>query len=241
MFGIAFIRPWRYSFRQPKVVTIEGLIGAGKSELLKVLRDELSRRRIPTTVIDEPVESWKEPAPDGTPGILERFYGDQKRWGYHFQTKAFLDRCTAIRDALAKPEVGEIVLMERCPHTDKIFMELLHEDGQIDELEWKHYQQWWSFWTDVVPVVPDVVLYLRPPVDCAMNRIKLRGRKGEEGIPREYQAHLEAKHDEYYGGKTVKMGNKTVKVVHLDTTQDFRADPSAARQEVVNAFFRAVA
>lgn len=75
--------------------------------------------------------------------LLEHFYADKERWGYSFQTMAFITRFInlrqKIREALASPDVArKIFITERSVITDRnVFAKMLHAEGAINELEWK--------------------------------------------------------------------------------------------------------
>lgn len=68
-----------------KVIVIDGIISAGKSTLIALIQSKL-KDRYEIIVIKESVDKWTQS------GILQKFYGDKKRWSYHFQTKVFHDR-----------------------------------------------------------------------------------------------------------------------------------------------------
>ncbi len=211
---------------RPFFLAIEGIIGAGKTTLIEVLRENLASRGYIVTVIKEPVDKWKE--------ILPKFYADPKRWGYHFQTKAFSDRVLESCEMFEKhAQTTDIFLMERTWFSDCVFMRGLHEDGSVGDMEMKHYQQWWEMWSRIVPFVPDLFLYLRPSINTCMGRVKSRLRDGECDLPEKYQTQLERYHDEFFKD-TVKIGKtKTVPCVRIGDGEDCRRI-----QDVANSNFK---
>lgn len=210
----------------PLVIVIDGIIGAGKTELInKCLVPILSERGYRITVIPEPVNKWKES------GILERFYEDPKRWAYHFQTKAFLDRVNLSNVLYRKyRDVTDIFILERSIFTDNLFMEVLHDSKTIDDLEYDDYKEWWSMWSNVMPFEPDIFVYLRPSIDECMNRVSERDRGGEilddtKGVTKSYQSLLLEKHDAFLGGRSANIGEcHHIPVVKLETDENFRDD-----------------
>src|SRR5437016_4570661 len=123
----------------PIVVVVDGVIGAGKTVFLEMARSELTKRGLNTVIVEEPVDKWHKS------GILQRFYADPKRWGYHFQTKAFHDRVVEnIKMFETHGTKADVFILERSPFTDTLFMELLHEAGDVDEMEMKDYREWWA-------------------------------------------------------------------------------------------------
>ena len=73
--------------KTPIVVVVDGVIGAGKSTLIReCLIPYFIESGRTVTEVKEPVERWKKN------GRLEQFYKDPKRRAYQFQTTAFHDR-----------------------------------------------------------------------------------------------------------------------------------------------------
>jgi deoxyadenosine/deoxycytidine kinase len=222
------------------VIVVDALIGAGKSVLLEMLVVMLFKLfKIRAKIVKEPVEKWKKS------GILDRFYKDPKRWGYHFQTKAFYDRVKA--NQIAYEEVSrdgddtiDLYILERSCFTDRLFMELLHESGMVDDLEMADYRDWADMWEKVMPYSPDLFVYLKPSVDACMSRLRERNRGEEVNVKREYQVSLQAKHDAFFDGGWVEISpGRKVPVVTLMTDANFR-DDDLVKVEVANFFERLI-
>lgn len=188
--------------KKPLIISIEGLIGAGKTEFIKVLLKELKSLGYKVKHIDEPVNTWSEC------GILENFYNDKKRWGYTFQTIAYSSRIQHIVNIYNNDsnnnDLPDIYIAERGPHTDMLFEKMLFEDKFIKEMEHNMYLTWCQSWNLAIPsdMLVDGFIYLCPGVDEAMNRIAKRGRPEEIGkIDKSYQVRLEEKHNEFLLGE----------------------------------------
>lgn len=81
----------------PLLVSVEGNIGAGKSTLIKAMR-----QRQPTwQIIDEPLDFWQKLRNENGQSLLEVFYADQRRWSYTFQNCALLSRFENIENTIA--------------------------------------------------------------------------------------------------------------------------------------------
>jgi deoxyadenosine/deoxycytidine kinase len=160
----------------------------------------------------EPVKEWVDS------GLLQRFYDDKKRWSYHFQTKIFSDKVKYFKTAYTegKERGCKYLVMERSIFTDKLFSKMLHEDGFMDNLEWDNYNDWFELWKEVLPVTPDLFVYIRPPLEICMERLHRRNRDGECMISEEYQQKLMDKHDEFLNNGDVYIDNKYKKVLVLD-------------------------
>jgi deoxyadenosine/deoxycytidine kinase len=207
--------------KQPVVIVVDGLIGAGKSEYLKMIRQKMTEKGWSVTEVQEPVERWRQC------GMLDRFYQDPKRWGYHFQTKAFHDRIMENIDMFEKyGSQSDVFILERSPFTDTLFMEMLHESKTVDDLEMQHYREWWNMWYRIMPYKLDLFIYLRPDVDVCMDRLKNRARGEEKGVSKEYQVALQKKHDHFFGNGSVQTGEgHYVPCIILNTNENFKDDP----------------
>src|SRR5271170_5009913 len=96
----------------PKLLILEGNIGAGKSTLIKLLSPNPNLEVIP-----EPTDKWQHNA--GGENLLELFYKDTPRWAYTFQSNAFLTRIQAIFEQQKKSPDKEIFLLERSIYCDR--------------------------------------------------------------------------------------------------------------------------
>ncbi|KAA0163747.1 hypothetical protein FNF27_07882 [Cafeteria roenbergensis] len=101
----------------PVRIAIEGNIAAGKSTFLRILAEA----GLGFFVVPEPLSKWQGiPADDDVEmpvsasqdagmNILDKFYSDQERWAFTFQTYAFLSRLRAqlrpFEDYETKPEL----------------------------------------------------------------------------------------------------------------------------------------
>lgn len=175
------------------VLSVEGIIGAGKSTLIKIIIAKLEKMGKKVALITEPVKKWEEC------GILKLFYADPKRWAYHFQTKAFHDRIKENIEVYEqhRNQKVDVYIMERSPFTDNLFMDVLHDEGTITNLEYEHYREWWELWYKLMPYPIDAFLYVRPDVEVCLDRCKKRSRDGETGITKDYQNRLLEKHDAF--------------------------------------------
>jgi deoxyadenosine/deoxycytidine kinase len=171
------------------VISLDGNIGAGKTTLLKKLKN------IPGVyVIEEPVGVWEQFNVNGK-NILQHFYEDQSRWAYTFQNAAILTRIIHINKAIKENPGYKLYITERSVLTDKfVFAKMLHKDKIIDDMEMQLYNMWFdNFGTMDV----SGILWLTTDVQTCVERIKIRGRPGEENISREYLENLDKTHHEW--------------------------------------------
>jgi len=177
--------------KKPIVVVTDGVIAAGKSVLNAVLRRLLEEEFGETVVsVPEPVGKWKKN------GRLKKFYGDPSRRGYQFQTCVFHDRISLVRSL--RDENATVYLLERSIFTDVLFMNMLLESGTIDATEHEDYMSLWKMWKELMPVRPQLFVYLRPSIGETLSRLQERARDGESAVTEEYQRKLQAEHDRFF-------------------------------------------
>lgn len=192
--------------QQKKIISlvISGIIGAGKTTLLKWLGLRLVEEGYKVAIIREPAGTKTKAE------ILKLFYEDKKRWAYTFQADAFQSRIMAIRKSLEENPDADIFIMERSPWDDRIFMQMLYDGGCVNELEWNLYNSWASLWELLLPIRPDAFFYLKPSVQVCQERIRARGRAGEEKLADdyEYQRSLEEYHDRFFSSGNLGISSE---------------------------------
>jgi deoxycitidine kinase len=184
---------------------VEGNIGSGKSTFLKKLSTEFK-------VVQEPVDEWSKIRNDNGKNILEEFYEDPQRNAYLFQSIAFRSRIRNITD------LDEDAIVERSIYTDRmVFAEVCKEEGNINEIEWNDYTEWFDFIVKHIGFKPKGYIYLRTHPERSHERINKRNRSGESNISLEYLKKLHRKHDNWL----IDESN----VLVLDVTEDFESNP----------------
>jgi deoxyadenosine/deoxycytidine kinase len=198
---------------KPIIISIEGNIGAGKSTMLKHIREYFKDWNI----IDEPVDSWLAMKDENGVSLLELFYTDKKRWSYTFQNSAFITRYTSMMNTIRKweenPSKCNIFLTERCILTDRyVFAEMLKESGCLNALEWELYTKWFDWFANASII--HGLIYVKTDFSICNDRIKWRSRKGEESIPLDYLNDLENQHN-----KWISNTNLPVLTIYSDVSE----------------------
>lgn len=201
------------------VVAIEGLIGAGKSTMMNILRKKLENK---AQFIDEPVDEWIAMRDENDKNLLETFYSDMKRWSYTFQNIAYITRMNRLADALRGD--SSLILMDRSLTGDKnTFTKMLKEDGCISRMEMEAYNKWCDFFqTYFGSNVQMKYVYLRCDPEVAFKRIQNRGRDEESTIPLEYLKRLHNAHEEWL------LNEENVLVI--DVNEDFIDNEEKVKQ-----------
>jgi deoxyadenosine/deoxycytidine kinase len=171
------------------VISIDGSIGSGKSTLVEHLRQTSTE----FIYVDEPLNKWDKFKDAQGQTILQKFYGNQAKYAFSFQTMALLSRLTAIRDAIAS-NPSAIILTERSLYTDKlVFAKMLFESGIIEDVNYQIYLSWFDAFISECPI--EAVIYIKADPAVCSGRILKRLREGEEGIPLEYLENCGKYHD----------------------------------------------
>ena len=173
----------------PFLISIEGNIGAGKSTILDNLEKSLEEK-CPQLVgkilfLKEPLDIWEQFRDANGHTILQKFYADQHRYAFTFQVMACITRLSLLKKTIKQNPQAEIIILERSLCADKnIFMNMLHDDGVVEKIEFNIYDKWYSEYIDDYRV--DAVVYMDSNPDTCSVRINTRNRTGEDKIPIEY-------------------------------------------------------
>lgn len=192
------------------MISIEANVGAGKSSFLKIFGEKWSDK---FNIILEPLEEWQMKYSDIDNNILGLFYGDIPRWGYTFQSNAFITRIQKFEN---EKKLDKINLTERSILSDHhIFAQMLYDDGKMNDIEWKLYQNWFNWLSDKFNAKPEAIIYLRCDPKIAYERVKKRARTEEETISLEYLTRLSEYHDKWL------LNEKSIPVKVYNVDEDF--------------------
>ena len=161
-----------------RYIAIEGVIGAGKTSLARMLARDTGARLHLEVVDDNP--------------FLPRFYADPKRHAFQTQIFFLLSRFRQQQELFQHDLFGTTVLSDYIFAKDRIFANVT-----LDDEELRLYERLASELEPRVPV-PDVVVYLQASVDVLMTRIARRGREYERGISRAYIEELNDAYNHFF-------------------------------------------
>jgi deoxyguanosine kinase len=183
------------------LLTIEGNIGSGKSTMIKQLREHYPHFRI----IDEPVDQWTQMCTEQGESLLELFYKDKTRWSYTFQNCAFITRYISATKALAEPVTEDtIFISERGILTDRhVFATMLHDSKCLSKIEWELYSTWFAHFESTCK--PMGIIYITTDSTICSDRIKIRNRQGESGIPQAYLDELDIYHERWLNNSDIPV------------------------------------
>jgi deoxyadenosine/deoxycytidine kinase len=180
-----------------RIIAVEGNIGSGKSTLLSRLEDYDFLK-----VIQEDVESWKNE------GWLELFYSNLERFSGTFQLRTQLSHIQNGKKFVK----DKINIVERSPLSNKyIFGKMLMESKFLHPKEFELIDQV----NDLTGWHPDLVIVLLCDPNVCYERIKKRGRQGENIPSIDYLKALHQKHLEL---EKQLENHPKIKIQFIDTT-----------------------
>ena len=114
----------------PKIITIEGNIGSGKSTLVSKL-EEIFKNNTDYYFLQEPVSIWNTIKDENGVTILEKFYNETEKYAFQFQMMAYISRLSILREAI-KNKKAKYIITERSIYTDSnVFAKMLYDDKKI--------------------------------------------------------------------------------------------------------------
>jgi len=180
-------------------ISIEGIIGAGKSTLCKTLSS------MGVDVAPEPLDTWTV----GDVDLLEAYYSNPQKYAYLFQTHV-LRSLNRLIDTKTRTCMEPYFICERSTASNALFATLQHDIGWLDDLEYASYKQLYH----ASKTSYAARIFLHTDVDVAMERVVARRRAGEETVTREYQKKLYKLHESWHFHETI-IGKP---VLMIDTT-----------------------
>jgi len=164
--------------KEVKFISIEGVIGAGKTSLAKKIVERLDGRLI--------LEQF-----DTNP-FLEKFYVDRKRYAFQTQMFFLINRFKQQQELVQEDLFSEYIICDYIFEKDRIFAYL---NLSKDEL---------SLYESIYPLLartlrkPDLVVFLQSSVDRLMYNIKSRNRKVERALTKSYIEELNEAYNHFF-------------------------------------------
>ena len=163
-----------------RLVVVAGNIGVGKTSLTERIGSRLGWRTDYESVADNP--------------YLPDFYADMRAWAFHLQIYFLGHRAEQYLEAARDPRSA---ILDRSIYEDAyIFSRALHHMGNVAERDFLAYRKLFDLVVNSLPS-PNLLVYLKCPVNVLMNRIHKRARNMETGISAEYLSLLETFYEEW--------------------------------------------
>ncbi len=161
-----------------KYITIEGVIGAGKTSLAKKVKERLNAQLI--------LEQF-----DMNP-FLEKFYSDRKRYAFQTQMFFLINRFKQQEELNQEDLFTDYLVADYLFEKDRIFAYM-----NLSSEELKLYES-------IYPLLarslrkPDLVVFLQSSTERLMHNIKKRNRKIERSISKSYIEELSEAYNHFF-------------------------------------------
>ena len=184
----------------PQIFSIEGNIGSGKSTIVELLKKFKFNKDV--IFLREPVDIWNTIKDKENNTILSKFYADSSKYAFSFQIMAYISRLSLLREAV-RNNPNKIIITERCIETDKnVFAQMLHDDGKIEEINYKIYLKWFDEFVKDFPVTAFIQINTSP--EKCYDRVIKRNRNGET-IPLDYLNKCQDYHDMWFNNMNANI------------------------------------
>ena len=180
------------SFR-PAILSIEGIMGSGKSEALDLLAESYKNSQ-DVLVLREPSFVWTDIGVDGM-NLLDLSYHNPRRYGFLFQIVYFMAVERQLQKALREHKTKRVIICERSLLSARVvYTEMIPE---LDRIKYEVYQTLFLK-EGVGDVYPNHIILLDTEPRNCIGRVSRKDWRGEEVITLEYlqrcrRSHLEMK------------------------------------------------
>jgi len=172
---------------RPLMIAVEGNIASGKSTFLELLSKQQN-----VAVFPEPVARWTDV---GGTNLFRDMMKNGPRWMHAFQLYSSFTRVEIAYQAAKAP--ASISIMERSLFSERYcFVQMMAEAGSLTQGEFAILNRWFKMLTgrNDPSLEVDLIVYIEADPEVLMQRIRGRGRDGEETLAREYVDQVHARH-----------------------------------------------
>ncbi|ANC75355.1 MAG: deoxynucleoside kinase [Bacillota bacterium] len=172
----------QYGIPNDAVITVAGMVGAGKSTFTNALAEKLKFRTSMEKVDNNP--------------YLENFYHDFKRWSFHLQIFFLAER---FKEQKRMFDYGGGFVQDRSIYEDTgIFARMHFDKGNMSDVDYETYTHLFEamVMTPYFPQ-PDCLIYLEGSLDDILARIQKRGRKMEQETPVSYWEEMYDRYEKW--------------------------------------------
>ena len=159
-------------------IAVEGVIGAGKTSVARMMAERLGARLVLEEAEDNP--------------FLTEFYRDRKRFAFQTQLSFLVQRCRQAQLISQQDMFRRVTISDYLFEKDKVFASV-----NLSERELTLYNKLAQVLSIEIPT-PDLVVYLLARADVQLKRIKKRGRPYEKDIDKAYLRALSAAYNNFF-------------------------------------------
>jgi len=160
-------------------IAVEGVIGVGKTTLVRLLQPYLDAEILLEVVEENP--------------FLAHFYEDRARYAFQTQIFFLLSRYRQQRVVVPQTIARKSLLSDYLLDKDRIFARI-----NLQGDEWNMYERLYEILADRT-TRPDLAIYLRGRLDVLMARIATRDRSFERTVEHEYIEQIRQSYEAFFG------------------------------------------
>lgn len=191
----------------PKIISIEGNIGSGKTTIIDKLTKHFENDDS-LIFLREPVDIWENIKDIDGKNILQKFYENPEEYAFSFQIMALTTRLELIKNKINENPDCSVIICERSLEADKeIFAKMLYGDNKIKNIDYQIYNQLYNEFTKKYQAKG--IIYLETTPDVCYERMGKRNRLGEEGVTLDYLKECNKYHTNWLGNPS-GLGSKNV-------------------------------
>jgi len=164
--------------KAPRYICIEGVIGAGKTSLAKLLGQHLNAK----IVFERPEEN----------PFLQDFYKNPQKYAFQLQIFFLLSRYRQQHDMIQTDLFYDLMIADYLFAKDRIFAHL-----NLDDRELLLYDKIASLLEKDL-LKPDLVVYLQSSPERLMANIRRRGRSYEKEVSEDYVRSLNEAYNRFF-------------------------------------------
>ncbi len=199
-------------------ITIEGVIGVGKTTVTRLLTEALHGETLFEIVEENP--------------FLKDFYADRDAWALQTETFFLLNRVKQLEDTAKRLNTGVRVVSDYNVVKNRIFAGLTLTGTKREK-----YMQLFHILTSDLPKA-NLVVYLKADHRTVMERIRRRDRSFERNMDPEYIRRLADEYEAYFREPEVHFGN--AEVLEIDTTELDLVSSPADKQSFIDRVHQAL-
>jgi deoxyguanosine kinase len=163
----------RYDF-----IAVEGVIGAGKTSLARLISERHNARLVLEEFEDNP--------------FLPRFYEDRERYAFQTQLTFLASRFNQQKSMTTPDLFSNFLVSDYLFDKDRIFARLNLSDDEM-----ALYDRIYSIMSGIA-AKPDLVIFIQCSVDRLLHNISKRGRTYEKTISSDYLSDLNESYNHFF-------------------------------------------
>uniref|UniRef100_A0A914UY95 Deoxynucleoside kinase domain-containing protein n=1 Tax=Plectus sambesii TaxID=2011161 RepID=A0A914UY95_9BILA len=212
----------------PKVIVVEGNVGAGKSTTLDLIQTLSSD----VVIMHEPFDVWTSlAAPDGEHiNMLENFYDDPAKFSMLFQVLVQSSYSRAFFQAyeLAEQNKARYLVVERSfPASQQIFTAVIRQKKQMSDAEFAILEHSMATAAQINPKLfeCDHLIYLKCPAEVCMDRKIARSRPEEmAAVTIGYLLQLEEAYERWFARGFSPLNAHKTTIINTDCSMSALKD-----------------